>query len=69
MTYFKNIIGLVFIVFITLACIIFCIGRCFRPSISLNTLPRPGTIQPSVQDTPTSEILSPYFSGNVNLPE
>jgi len=69
MTYFKNIIGLVFIVFITLACTIFCIGRCFRPSIALNTLQRPGTIQPSVQDAPTSEILSPYFSGDVNLPE
>ena len=61
MTYFKNIIGLVFIVFITLACIIFCIGRCFRP--------RPATIQPIVQDSPTLEILSPYFCGNVNLPE
>ena len=70
MTYFKNIIGLVFIVFITLSCTIFCIGRCFRPSIALNTLPRPGTtIQPSVQDAPTSEIFSPYFSGGVNLPE
>ena len=58
MTYFKNIIGLVFI---TIAYIIFCIGRCFRP--------RPATIQPIVQDSPTLEILSPYFFENVNLPE
>jgi hypothetical protein len=69
MTYFKNIIGIIFIVFITLATIIFCIGRCFQQSIEMYTLSRPGTLRPSIQDSPTSETISPYFSEGVNLPE